>query len=85
MRLPILLLTLPLAACQTAGLPLDATFPAVPPEIVACAKRTNVPVPAKDLSASEVESAWKQDRYTTVAIRQCLRRLILRDQKLAKK
>jgi hypothetical protein len=84
-RTTILLLILPLAACQTTGLPLDAMFPAVPPEIAACAKRANATIPAKDLSAAEVEATWKQDRFTSIALRQCLRRLIVRDQKLAKK
>ena len=84
MRLLILLLTLALVGCQTTGLPLDAKFPGVPPEIAACAKRASVAVPAKDLSAAEVESAWKRDRLTNVELRQCLQRLIMRDQKLAK-
>ena len=83
-RTAFLLLILPLAACQIVDLPLDAQFPAVPPEIAACAKRANVALPGKDLSAAEVEAAWKQDRFTNVALRQCLQRLIVRDQKLAK-
>jgi len=81
----IIALLVILPGCQTVGLPLDAAFPAVPPEIAACAKRTNSAVPAKDLSAAEVEATWKQDRFTNVALRQCLQRLIVRDQKLAKK
>jgi hypothetical protein len=85
MRLLILILTVPLAACQTTGVPLDATFPAVPPEIVACAQRANSAIPVKDLSAAEVEASWKQDRYTSVALRQCLQRLIIRDRQLAKR
>jgi len=79
------LLALTLAGCQTIGLPLDATFPAVPPEMLACAKRSSVAVPARDLTKAEVESKWKTDRLTNVALRQCLQRLIIRDQKLSKK
>lgn len=73
-----------LGGCQTTGLPLDARFPPVPPEVLACVKRANAAIPAKDLSAAEVEAIWKQDRFTNVALRQCLQRLIIRDQKLAK-
>jgi hypothetical protein len=79
------LLALALAGCQTVGLPPDAKFPGVPREISACAEVANAPIPTKDLSAAEVEKAWKQDRLTAVALRQCLQRLIVRDQKLAKK
>jgi hypothetical protein len=83
MKLAILL-ALPLAACQTVGLPLDAQFPAVPSEIQACAKRAPVKFAAADMSAHDVEMNWKADRYNAVVLRQCLRRLIVRDQKLAK-
>ena len=78
-----LLLALPLAACQTVGLPLDAQFPDVPPEIIACAKRAPTKLAAADMSAHDVEVNWKADRYNAVVLRQCLRRLIVRDQKLS--
>lgn len=80
------LLTLPLAACAgTVGLPLDAQFPDVPPDIQACVKRANTKLPEADMSAHDVEINWKADRYSNVILRQCLRRMIVRDQKLAGK
>ena len=84
MRLAIAL-ALPLAACQTAGLPLDAKFPDVPQEIVACSNSQLSVIPDRDLSAHDVEILWKSDRYTFVATKKCLKRLITRDQKLAGK
>jgi len=71
-----------LGGCETVGLPLDAQFPSVPLEIIACAKRSNSALPAADMSAHDVEVNWKADRYNAVVLRQCLRRLIVRDQKL---
>ena len=81
MRLAILL-AIPLAGCQTVAI--DAAFPPVPRDIAICAKRTNVAIPDRDLTAAEAEHAWKSDRLVTVEVRQCLQRLVVRDNKLAK-
>src|SRR5262249_34874450 len=74
------------AGCQTTGgLPYDAAFPEVPQDIQTCSKRAVVAVPKRQLTEQEVEAGWKGDRYTVVVLRQCLRRLIKRDQTLAGK
>ena len=84
MKIIWLALVLPLAACETVGLPLDAQYPAVPPEILACSKRAVATLPNADMSAHDVEVNWKSDRYQAVVLRQCLKRLIVRDQKLSR-
>lgn len=87
MKLLAIILTVPLqlATCQqgTGRLPIDAQFPDVPKDIKVCAQRGVAKIPDRDLAADETESTWKGDRLTTVEVRQCLRRLIIRDQKLA--
>lgn len=83
-RLAAVLLALALAACaQSVGLPLDAQFPAVPQEVKACAKKKLTNGPQRDLTKAEAESFWKKDRVTAIAIQECLKELIVRDQKLA--
>lgn len=76
-------LVIPLAACQTVGLPQDAKFPPVPDDIELCAKSSLVAIPDRDLSAHDVEIMWKADRYVAVTKGRCLNRLIIRDRKLA--
>ena len=79
------LISLTLAACQTVGLPLDAQFPPVPADIVAASNQSLSVIPDRDLSAHDTEILWKADRYTCVGTKRALKRLIIRDMKLAGK
>lgn len=83
MKLVILAVPMALQTCGQIGLPLDAKFPAVPQEIVAASNVQLSVIPDTDLSAHDVEVLWKSDRYTCVATKKALKRLILRDVKLA--
>lgn len=85
MRIPILLLTLALAGCQTTSVAVNVKFPPVPKDIAACLKQQGVEVPQRDLTVAEVEALWKRDRLTIKAIKACLSELVVRDQRLAKR
>ena len=79
-------LCIALTGCQTTGgLPADALFPAVPKELVECAKRKGVIVPERKLAQDEAEKLWRGDRYTIVVLKACFNQLLVRDQKLAKR
>lgn len=79
-------LILPLIGCQTTGgLPADALFPAVSPDLIACAKRKGVDIPARKLAQDEAEMLWRKDRNTIVVLRACFNELLVRDQRLAKR
>ena len=86
MRVPIILLAFALGGCvTTGGLPADALFPDVPADLIACAKRKGVEVPARKLTQSEAEQLWRADRGTIVVLRECFNELLTRDRRLAKR
>jgi hypothetical protein len=51
-------------------------LPPVPADIQACFRRSVVDVPDRDLSAADIESLWKQDRYRSVVMRNCGQRFL---------
>lgn len=76
--IPVALIAALLGGCVTSGSTPStvAPLPVVPADIQTCFEGSGVTIPARELTAGEVEALWGNDRVRIVVLKKCGKRFI---------